>query len=257
MAGNIPLVGFHDFFCTLVTGHRFIGKLSSDDLHLLPALAEILCFIDPGFGDLISFTEDKLSGYNAVIATGSNNTNRYFEYYFGKYPHILRKSRNGLAIITGHETMDELNGLSDDIFIYFGRGCRSISKLYVPEQFDFNLFTEPFNKYNHLADHNKFINNYTYHKAIFLMDKTRFIDFGHLLLVESSELASPVSVVYYEYYKEIEDLRMSLTDLNDRIQCIVSSDETLSRSVRPGATQQPELLDYADGIDTMEFLLNL
>ena len=257
MAGNIPLAGFHDFFCTLLTGHHFLGKLSSDDPFLLPAIAEALCAIHPGFGGMITFSENKLSGFNAVIATGSNNTNRYFEYYFGKYPHILRKTRSGIAVLTGKETPEEISGLAGDIFTFFGRGCRSVSKLYVPDGYDLDQLAVSLKKYHHLANHNKYHNNYTYNKAIFLLDNVPFIDCGNLILVENSELASPVSVVFYEFYNDPENLREKVAGLADRIQCIVCADECIQGSVRPGFAQQPELWDFADGVDTMQFLLGL
>jgi hypothetical protein len=257
MAGNIPLVGFHDFFSVLLSGHCFLGKLSSEDANLIPAIADILFMINPEYRNLIAFSEEKITGFDAIIATGSNNSYRYFEYYFGKYPHILRKNRNGIAILTGSETIDEMAGLADDIFIFFGRGCRNISKLYLPEEFNFELLAKSFRKYDHYTNHHKFHNNYDYHKAIYLLDKIPFIDMGHSLLVENSEMASPVSVIYYEYYKDRFTLAAKLTEMKDQIQCIVCCDPEISGSIKPGQGQHPELWDYADGIDTMEFLLNL
>jgi hypothetical protein len=257
MAGNIPLVGFHDFLCVLLSGHRFLGKSSSQDSHLLPAIAELLIMINPDFGNLILFSEERLTGFDAIIASGSNNSYRYFEYYFGKYPHILRKNRNGVAILSGTETGDEMAGIADDIFIFFGRGCRSISKLYLPEHFDFELLAEPLKKYSHYIDYHKYGNNYNYYKAIYLLDKVPFIDIGHALLVENSEIASPVSVIYYEYYQDLPKLKDKLTAMEEQIQCIVCRDPKVSGSIKPGQSQHPELWDYADGIDTMEFLLNL
>jgi len=257
MAGNIPLVGFHDFFSVLLSGHCFLGKLSSEDANLIPAIADILFMINPEYRNLITFSEKKLTGFDAIIATGSNNSFRYFEYYFVKYPHILRKNRNGVAILTGNETIDEMAGLADDVFIFFGRGCRSISKLYLPEDFDFELLAEPLKKYSHYIDCHKYGNNYNYYKAIYLLDKVPFIDIGYALLVENSEIASPVSVIYYEYYQDLPKLMDKLTAMEEHIQCIVCRDPKVSGSIKPGQSQHPELWDYADGIDTMEFLLNL
>jgi len=257
MAGNIPAVGFHDFFCILLAGHRFLGKLSSEDSRLLPAIADIIIRINPEFNNLISFTDQKFNEFDAIIATGSNNTYRYFEYYFGKYPHILRKNRNGIAILTGRETLEELSGLADDIFMFFGKGCRSISKLFLPQGYDFKLLLEPFSRYNHLFNHHKYRNNYDYYKTIYIIDKIPFIDMGHLLLIESMNTASPVSVVNYEYYDHLVLFKDILQGMKDQIQCIVCHDEMVFTSIKPGNAQCPELWDYADRVDTMEFLLNL
>ena len=257
MAGNIPVVGFHDFFCILLAGHRFLGKLSHEDCQLLPAIADILISINSEFNDLISFTDERLKDFDSIIATGSNNTYRYFEYYFGKYPHILRKNRNGVAILTGTETKEELSGLADDVFTFFGKGCRNISKLYLPKGFNFQLFQEPFSKYSHFFNHHKYRNNYDYYKAIYLMDKIPFIDMGHLLLIQNREAASPVSVLHYENYDNLSLLNDILAGMKEQIQCIVCHDVKVSSSIKPGNAQCPELWDYADGIDTMEFLLNL
>jgi hypothetical protein len=257
MAGNIPMAGFHDLFCILLAGHRFLGKLSSEDTWLLPAVAEILFFVNPGFKNLISFTKEKLSGFDAVIATGSNNSYRYFEYYFGKYPHILRKNRNGIAILTGNETSDDLSALVDDIFLYFGKGCRSVSKIYIPEDFRLESLSLPFQKYQHIINHHKYLNNYNYHKAIFLLEKIPFIDLGNSLLTKNAGAASPVSVIYYEHYQDSILLIDKLKDFEDQLQCVVSIDKDVTGSVRPGRSQFPSLSDWADGIDTMDFLLNL
>jgi hypothetical protein len=257
MAGNIPVVGFHDFFCILMAGHRFLGKLSSDDTRLLPAIADILIRINPEFNNLISFTDKRLHDFDSIIATGSNNTYRYFEYYFGKYPHILRKNRNGVAILTGREDKEELSALADDIFLFFGKGCRNISKLYLPEGYDLNLLQEPFARYSHYYNHHKYRNNYDYYKTICLIDKIPYIDIGHLLLVESKATASPVSVINYEYYKDLLLFKAILPGMKDHVQCVICHDDQVSDSIKPGNAQCPELWDYADGVDTMEFLLNL
>jgi hypothetical protein len=257
MAGNIPVVGFHDFFCILMAGHRFLGKLSSGDSRLLPSIADILIGINPEFNNQILFSNERLRDFDAMIATGSNNTYRYFEYYFGKYPHILRKNRNGIALLTGRETREELSGLADDIFMFFGKGCRSISKLYLPKGYDFQRFLDPFARYNQIFNHHKYRNNYDYCKTIYILDKIPFIDMGYLLMIESMDTASPVSVVNYEYYDDLLLIKDDLQGMYDRIQCIVCHDENVSNAIKPGNAQCPELWDYADGVDTMEFLLNL
>ena len=257
MAGNIPVVGFHDFFCILMAGHHFQGKLSSGDFRLLPAIAEILIRICPEFNTLVSFTDNRLHDFDSVIATGSNNSYRYFEYYFEKYPHILRKNRNGIAILTGRETREELSGLADDIFMFFGKGCRSISKLFLPRGYDFQLFQEPFSRYSHFFNHHKYRNNYDYYKTICIIDKIPFIDFGHILLVERMDITSPVSVLNYEFYDDLAYVTGKLPGMADQVQCIICHDEKVISSIKPGKAQFPELWDYADGVDTMEFLLNL
>jgi hypothetical protein len=257
MAGNIPLVGFHDFLCILMAGQRFLGKLSTEDLHLLPSIADMLIRINPEFNDLISFTDERLSGFDSIIATGSNNTYRYFEYYFGKHPHILRKNRNGVAILTGKETKEELSGLADDIFMFFGKGCRNISKIYLPKGYDFQLLQEPFARYSHFYNHHKYRNNYDYYKTIYIIDKIPFTDTGHLLLIENMRTSSPVSVINYEYYEDFLLFKDILFGMKDQVQCIICHDDKVFDSIKPGNAQCPELWDYADGVDTMEFLLNL
>jgi hypothetical protein len=250
-------VGFHDFFCVLMTGHRFLGKLSSEDSQLLPVFAEVLFGIDEQFREMIRFTEKKIDDFGAVIATGSNNTYRYFEFYFGKYPHILRKNRNSIAVITGRETMEELSCIADDIFSYFGKGCRNVSKLYVPRGFRIEVLEKPFSFYNNLLSHHKYANNYHYYKTVFILEKKTFIDMGYLLLAEADPLETPVSVVHFEFYVDLAALLNKLYWTRDQIQCIVTADRNIPGAVYPGTTQVPDLLDFADGVDTMEFLLGL
>ena len=257
MAGNLPLVGFHDFLCVLMAGHRFYGKLSSEDAALLPAISNILIQINPDFKKSISFTTDKLSRFDAIIATGSNNTNRYFEYYFGKYPNILRKSRNGIAILTGEEAPQQLSGLADDIFLYFGKGCRNVSKVYLPENYDINLLKIPFYKYHAFYHHHKYRNNYDYYKALFQVSSTAFHDFGFLLLKEEKEIASPISILNFEFYKDLSTLKKEIATLSDQIQCVICHEKISGQWILPGNAQRTELWDYADGIDTMDFLLSL
>ncbi len=257
MAGNIPLVGFHDFLCVLISGNNFIGKLSSDDKRLLPALSKILIAIEPQFTEYLVFTEDTLKNFDAVIATGSNNTARYFEYYFGKHPNIIRKNRNGIAVLSGEETPEELKALGDDIFMYFGLGCRNISKIFVPENYSFRTFFESIEEFNQIIDHHKYKNNYDYYKSIFLVNSEQHLDNGFLLLKESQDFASPVSVIYYEYYKNQKELLKHLDVNNEKIQCVVSKNSENDGQIPFGKSQYPGLMDYADGVDTLEFLLNL
>lgn len=257
MAGNIPAVGFHDFLCVLMSGHRALVKLSADDQYLLPAIAGLLIDMDPDFEQFIQFTGEVMRGFDAVIATGSNNTSRYFNYYFGKYPHIIRKNRNALAVLNGEETDEELEALGADIFTYFGLGCRNVSKLMVPEDYDFTAFFNAIKGYAAVGEHHKYMNNYDYNKSICLVNGEPHFDNGFLLLKEDGSLASPVSVLHYQRYSDIDAVSEYIRDESGNIQCVVSADPALKGSIAPGTTQQPRLWDYADGVDTMAFLLDL
>ena len=250
-AGNIPLAAFHDFFCILVSGNDYQGKLSSQDKHLLPVLAQALIDIEPRFAERISFV-DKIVNFDAVIATGSNNSSRYFSYYFDKYPHILRKNRNSVAVLDGTETEEELRFLADDIYLYFGLGCRSISKLFVPKGYDFVPFLHILTQESQpIALHHQFNNNIEYQKAVHLMNQIPYMDAGTFLLVENENYASPIGMVYYEYYDDIELVNRRLTDDAERLQCIVG------HNAEPfGSAQNPSLLDYPDGIDTFQFIIH-
>jgi hypothetical protein len=249
MAGNIPLVGFHDFLSVLISGNRILTKTSSKDAELIVFLGEILCKINHEFQSLIEFTEESLKGFDVIIATGSNNSSRYFEYYFGKYPHIIRKNRNSIAIIKGDETQDELKLLATDIFSYFGLGCRNVSKIFLPAGYDLPELTSHWDSYREVIYHNKYANNYDFNKAVFIVNKESFFDTGHLLLSEGEGLASPVAVLYYEFYKSESAVMQQIEFMADDIQCIVGG------NFNPfGSAQTPKLWDYSDGIDTLEFL---
>jgi len=256
MAGNIPLVGFHDFLSVLISGHSVLVKQSSNDKHLLPILAKYLQYVNNDFKTQIEFSDGKLEDFDAVIATGSDNTARYFEYYFGKYPSIIRKSRNSVAILTGNETDEELSGLSDDIFTYFGLGCRSVSKLFVPQNYNFdNLFNAVF-KHKDIINNAKYANNYDYNKAVYLMSLFDLLENGFLMLKEDKSYSSPISSLFYEKYDNLETLKAKLTTDSDSIQCIVANN-FIESEVAFGATQKPTLTDYADGINTLAFLATL
>ena len=254
LAGNIPLVGFHDFLSVLITGHNVLVKTSSNDQHLLPFLAKYIVAIEPKFADKISFVEGKLENFDAVIATGSNNTARYFEYYFKDKPSIIRKSRNSVAILTGKETKAQLSALGEDIFRYFGLGCRNVSKLFVPKDYSFVAFFEAIFEYQEVIHYEKYANNYDYNKAVFLMSNFKLLDNGFLTLKEDKSHASPISSVFYEYYDDISELQNRLEVESEQIQCIVSDKQTKD-SVDFGQTQHPELWNYADNVDTISFLL--
>ena len=261
MAGNIPLVGFHDFLSVLISGHRFVGKQSSNDKHLLPFIAKYLEYVDSNFKDLISFTEDKLPEHDAVIATGSDNTARYFEYYFGKKPNIIRKNRNSIAVLTGNETPEELVALGEDIFRYYGLGCRNVSKLLVPKDYNFDAFFNAMYHWKDIINIAKYANNYDYNKAVYLMSLFDLLENGFLMLKEDASYGSPIATLFYERYETLEEVSKKLENDNDAIQCIVGSQSHLNhldttKNIIPlGQTQKPNLKDYADGIDIIAFLL--
>ncbi|HTL80092.1 MAG TPA: acyl-CoA reductase [Bacteroidia bacterium] len=258
LAGNIPLAGFDDLLCVLMSGNIFIGKLSSDDKKLFPAFAEVICEVEPRFRERIIFTEGRMSGMDAVIATGSNNSGRYFEHYFSKYPHIIRRNRNGVAVLDGKETDEELKKLSEDIFLYFGAGCRSISKMFVPADFNFDrFFNSIFHWYDRLNTNNRYMNNYEYNRTVYLLNSAKLLDNNFLLLKEDIGIASPPGVLYYEKYSSDDELNRKLRTDKELIQCIVSHKETIPGAVPFGSAQKTMPWDYADGIDTLQFLLSI
>lgn len=256
LAGNIPLVGFHDFLSVLISGHKALVKTSSNDKKLLPFLANYLIKVAPSLENRIEFTDGKLEGFDAVIATGSNNTSRYFEYYFKDKPSIIRKNRNSVALLTGDETEEDLIGLGKDIFTYFGLGCRNVSKFYVPEGYNFDKFFNAMYAYKELINNPKYINNYDYNKAVFLMSNFLLLDNGFLVLKQDSGYSSPISSVFYEYYTDVEILKQKLKQDQELIQCVVGNN-LIENQVAFGQTQHPKLSDYADGIDTILFLNEL
>lgn len=256
MAGNIPAAGLHDLLCCIASGCNMLIKLSSSDDRLIPAIVDILTGIAPELKKKISFAEGPMRNFDAVIATGSNNTSRYFDYYFGKYPHIIRKNRNGAAVITGNEKPAELRGLAVDIFTYFGLGCRSVSMLYIPMDYDLQTLFPHFLDYAFIQDHNKYRNNYDYQKSVMIINNIPHKDNGLVLAVENDSLLSPVSVIHYAYYRSFDLLNQQLVSMRDQIQCIVSHIGLDIPVFGFGRSQFPALWDYADEIDTMEFLLN-
>jgi hypothetical protein len=250
MAGNIPLVGFHDFLSVLLTRNRIIAKTSSKDSSLIKEISRILCSINSGFNGFISFADSALKDFDVIIATGSDNSSRYFEYYFGKYPHIIRKNRTSIAVIEGDETSEELESLGTDIFSYFGLGCRNVSKVFIPEGYDINNMVKYWNNYSEIINHNKYANNYDYNKAIWMVNREKFTDTGYMLLKESREVSSPVSVLFYEYYDTEKNLSEKLSEHSEKIQCICGK-----KYIPFGKAQYPKLWDYADNLDTLEFLV--
>jgi hypothetical protein len=240
MAGNIPLVGFHDFLSVLISGNNIIAKTSSKDCELIVKISGILCDINPGFTDKIEFTNGPLTDFDVIIATGSNNSSRYFESYFSKYPNIIRKNRTSIAILDGNETDAELESLGTDIFSYFGLGCRNVSKIYLPEGYELSKLIQNWSTFA----------NYDFNKAVYLVNKEIFHDTGYILLKENNTLSSPVSVLYFEYFKSQFAAEQRIKKNMENIQCIVGTD-----SIPFGKAQSPQLWDYADGIDTIDFLL--
>jgi hypothetical protein len=255
MAGNIPLVGFHDLLSIFVSGHRQIIKPSSRDQALIRHLVERLTGYDPEISSLIGFAE-RLNGSDAFIATGSNNSARYFDYYFGKYPHIIRRNRTSVAVLDGSETKEELEGLADDVYQYFGLGCRNVTKLYTPEGYDFIPLLKVFDKYNYLADHHKYKNNYDYYLTLMILNKRQYMTNGSILLDNDPSFFSPISVLHYQHYGQSAELLPGLSTSPD-IQCIVGHGHNFASSVPFGQAQQPALEDYADGVDTLQFLAGL
>ena len=251
-AGNLPLVGFHDIVCCILLNINTQVKLSKNDNVLIPAILNVLYLFDSELQDRIKICKEKPDNYNYVIATGSNNSNRYFEYYFGKFPHIFRRNRTSIAVVHSEISDDQLKSLSHDMLQYYGLGCRSVTKLYLPEKFSLDrIYNSVFN-YKDLINHNKYMNNYDYNRSIFLLGKKLFFDNGFLILKEDKSLFSPISVVNFEYYSSMETLEKELNVLSNEIQCRVGEG-----GIPFGTAQKPELWDYADGVDTIDFLTKI
>ncbi|MBN8575455.1 MAG: acyl-CoA reductase [Cytophagales bacterium] len=256
MAGNIPLVGFHDLLCVLISGHKAIIKTSAQDSYLIDLLLQWLIELEPRFQNFVLKAE-RLNGVEATIATGSDNTSRYFEYYFRKIPHIIRKNRSSCAMLMGEEPAAELEKLGHDVFTYFGLGCRNVAKLFVPADYDFRLLLESWSPFRDVINHHKYANNYDYQKSIMLVNQTPFFDNEFVLLTENQNLVSPISVLFYEHYKSQQNLKEKIDGHQSKLQCCVSANGWFTGSIPFGKAQQPELWDYADNIDTLKFLTSL
>jgi hypothetical protein len=258
LAGNIPLVGFHDVLCVLASGNHALIKASSQDARLIKYVLNLLVEIDESYKDRFNFVE-RLVDFDAIIATGSNNTSRYFEYYFAKVPNIIRKNRNSVALLTGDETTEQLHDLGRDIFDYYGLGCRNVSKVFVPEGYVFNKFFESIEDFSPIINHHKYNNNYDYNKSIYLVNRDEHLDNGFLLLKQDERLVSPLAVLFYDTYTDLASVQKQLTEQSEQLQCIVTTAplQTKNQVVTFGNSQHPQLWDYADGVDTMEFLANL
>ncbi len=257
MAGNIPLVGFHDWLCVFAAGHRAQVKLSGKDPYLFPYVIRLLEKINP---DTAVYTEivPQLQGFDAVIATGSNNSARYFEAYFQSYPHIIRRNRHGVGVLTGGESIEDIRRLGVDIFRYFGLGCRNVSKLYLPRGYAFQPLLETLHEYRAIIQHTKYKNNFDYNYALLELNKTPYLNNGCLILLEDKSLSSRIATLHYEYYDDPTALEDMLHQQADHIQCIIAAEDGLAqRTYSFGQAQYPELWDYADGVDTVEFLKDL
>jgi hypothetical protein len=256
LAGNIPMVGFHDLVSVLIAGHKAVLKTSSNDPLLIPFLVKYLVAIYPEMGNRVTFVDGKLEHFDAVIATGSNNTARYFEYYFQNKPSIIRKNRNSAAVLTGDESPEEMKALGEDIFRYFGLGCRNVSKLFVPKGYNFDAFFNGMFEYQDIIKYKKYANNYDYNKAVFLMSNFKLLDNGFLTIKEDTSYSSPISSVFYEYYEDLNTLQKRLAQDKDQIQCIVANN-IWEGTIPFGKTQKPNLWDYADNVDTLAFLQSI
>lgn len=250
MAGNIPMVGFHDMLAVFISGHSQTVKLSSKDDVLLKHLVQYLSEIDEDILHRIAF-EEMLKGCDAYITTGGSNSALAFKEYFGKYPHIIRGNKTSVAVLTGEESSEQLSSLSDDIHLYFGLGCRNVTKLYVPENYDFVPLLKSFEKYKYFADHHKYKNNYDYQLSILLLNNVYYMTNESTMLTENTALFSPISQIFFEHYDNIETLTDRLQK-NEDVQCVIGKG-----NVPFGKAQEPSLFDYADGTDTMQFLLGL
>lgn len=256
-AGNIPLVCFHDIFCILFSGKKCVIKFSQKDKLLPYLVTEILKHINPELTDRIIEEKDTKENFDAIIATGSNNSSRYFEYYFAKYPHIIRHNRNSVAVITGEETAEDYKLLAEDIFAYYGLGCRSVSKIYVPKDYDYQEFFKNIVDFSFIINNSKYADNYDYNKAIYLMAENKILINNFLILKEDENLSSPVGVLFAERYENLEELSKKLTFLTENLQCVVSKTQIPNvETVKLGSAQTPSVFDFADGVDTMEFLKN-
>lgn len=256
MAGNIPGVGFHDLMCVLISGHIAVAKLSSADSYFSNWLIQKLISVEPRFAGYIK-TEEMLKGMDAYIATGSDNSARYFNYYFGKYPSIIRSNRTSVAILTGEESEETLDRLGKDVFLYFGLGCRNVSKIYVNNVGQLQHFLDVMEKFSWVALNHKYLNNYEYIKSIYLVNSEPHLDNGFLILRESKDLVSPIGVLFYEVYDSTEDLLKLLESNEAKIQCVVGNPAIIPGAIPFGDAQYPEPWDYADKVDTLKFLVSL
>ena len=252
-AGNIPLVGFHDFLTVLVLGHNLFIKMSSSDNILFKVIISKIINLCPEFKNRIEIVDNiKKKTFSAVIATGTDNSAKYFDYYFSNSKRIIRRNRSSVAILNGNESDTDLQALAYDVFSFFGLGCRNISKIFLPKGYNLDKLFRAFYKFHNIIEHKKYANNYEYYKSIFLLGGHKIIENGFLLMKEDVSIHSPVSVLFYEFYEDINSVYKFISNNNDHIQCVVSKNDILF-----GSTQSPNLWDYADNLDTVDFLKNL
>ena len=256
MAGNLPLVGFHDLLCAILLNFNCIIKLSSNDKVLIPLIVDYLNTLIPSFKNKIKFVDKPLKNFDGVIATGSNSSFKHFEYYFKNYPRVLRKSRHSIAILNGKESKSDLKSLGNDIFNYFGMGCRSVSKIFVPTNYNFDLLFNALYDFRDIINHNKYANNYDYNKAVYLMGEQKFIENGFLLIKKDNNLGSPIACLFYENYNSISEIKKKVKSFEDSLQCVVSNIDIFS-SIKFGLSQYPKINNYADNVDTLKFLLKI
>lgn len=250
-AGNIPMVGFHDILCVLLSGHKALIKLSSDDARLIPLFLYLIMKWEPGLKDSIAWADGKMENFHRIIATGSDNTSRYFHAYFDKYPNIIRHSRTSVAVLKGEETEEELNGLAHDIFDYFGMGCRNVCKVFIPQGYDLNILIKALLPFQDVIKHNKYANNYDYNKAVWLLNQVDLLENGFMLFKEDTGWVAPTGSLYYEYYSEIQEVHNRIQEHQEHLQCVVGKD-----FIPFGQAQCPGLSDYPDNVDVMKFLLS-
>jgi len=252
MAGNIPLVGLHDLLSVLLSGHQAYIKLSSDDTALMTYVIDELSHYDPWLAERLLVVQ-RLNEIDALIATGSNNTSRYFEYYFRNIPHIIRKNRNSIAILTGEESESELFELGHDVFTYYGLGCRNVTQILFPKHLTPSYFYDAIPDHYEVLNHNKYANNYTYHRALFLLNQQEHLDNNFLLLKEDWKIYSPVGCINYAYYATEAELVEHISTNAEAIQTVVSKGKFNFPTTAIGQAQKPTLSDYADGVNTIEF----
>jgi hypothetical protein len=257
LAGNIPLVGFHDLLCVFISGHKAQVKLSSKDSVMMRYIIDLWCEIEPLYANYCTVSE-QLKGFDAVIATGSNNSSRYFDYYFGNYPHIIRRNRHAVAVLSGNESKDELVALGIDVFSYCGLGCRNVSKLFVPPHYDFTPLLQSWQIFDEVMLRDKYKSNYDYQRTLLLLNREDHLAADFVMLRQYADaIASPISVVYYEVYDSQQNLAQRLNSLSEQIQCVVGNNSVYEPCIAFGKAQLPALHDYADGVDTLRFLLEL
>ncbi|MCU7616408.1 acyl-CoA reductase [Chryseobacterium sp. PBS4-4] len=252
LAGNIPLVGWHDVISVALSNHVPLIKLSSKDKQMIPFLLKK--WKEFSENEIEYEFVERLTDFDAVIATGSNNTARYLEYYFKNHLSIIRKNRTSVAVIRGDESEEELKLLAQDIFQYFGLGCRNVTRLFIPEDFVIDRVFESFIDFKEIINHNKYANNYDYNRAVYLLNQDKFWDNNFVMLKEDEKLFSPLSVINFSRYSSLDEVKNFISENEENIQCVVGKNDLGIEMVYFGEAQNPRLDTYADNVDTMKFL---